>query len=108
MLVRNKDVHVRVNEAEKRTMVDEWGIEVSRVFRTGFITIKMWIQGEASLSCPYIHITGKNRSHPSGAVSTHPQPPAQACPCPACPIRCMFPDRAAAVNDAKETCNAAE
>jgi len=91
---KNIDGHVRISDAEK-AMMENMGIGFSRVFRIGLDTLKMWIQEDTLHSCSYLYNTGKTRSAPSGTSSPPPAPLAHACPCPACPIRHAFPDRAA-------------
>lgn len=89
MSTKKYDGHVRFSESDKMVM-DKMNIGLSRVFRVGFDTLRMWIQPNTPHSCFYLYNTGKNRAPPDAAVLTIPQAPAQGCPCPVCPIRAAF------------------
>jgi hypothetical protein len=88
-MTKNMDGHVRISAAEK-AMMDEMGIGFSRVFRVGLDTLKLWIQSKGCPSCFYLYNTGQNRAPPAAASLPPSEPSAQACPCPACPIRAAF------------------
>lgn len=88
-MVKNFDGHVRFSEAEKDLMVKA-GLGVSRVWRVGLDTIRLWIQPNNVHPCVYLYNTGKNPAPPAAAPMQSPAPIAQGCPCQACPIRAAF------------------
>ena len=80
---------VRISAAEK-AMMDKSGLGFTRIFRMGLDTLKLSIQSEAPHSCVYLYNTGENRAPPAAPLLPPPDPLAQVCPCPACPIRAAF------------------
>lgn len=88
-MAKNFDGHVRI-DADEKAMLDKSGMGFTRMFRIGLDTYKLWIQSGACPSCVYLYNTGKSHAPPDAALLTPRPASAQACPCPACPIRAAF------------------
>lgn len=89
MTARNFKGQVRISAGEKELMRNA-GLGFSRVFRVGLDTLKLSIQRNTSPSCVYLYNTGRNPAPPAAASCPSSEPPAQVCPCLACPIRAAF------------------
>lgn len=94
MSTKIHDGHVRISEQEK-TILKNLEVGFTRVFRIGLDTLKVWIHQDTPHPCVYLYNTGQNRAPPAAALCPTSKPPAQGCPCPACPIRSAFAGRAA-------------
>lgn len=101
MTARNFKGQVRISAGEKELMRNA-GLGFSRVFRMGLDTLKLSIQRNTSPSCVYLYNTGRNHAPPAAASCSSSEPPAQVCPCLACPIRAAFGTVPHVKNDRKE------
>jgi len=86
---KNIEIHVRISQQEK-ALLSNLGIPISAVFRAGLNTLSMWIQSPPSYPCIYIHKIGNHTLPPAVGPLPPSEPPAQVCPCLACPVRAAF------------------
>lgn len=97
-MTKNLDGHVRIGDREKSLMA-QWRVGFTRVFRVGFDTIRLWRQANTLPTCVYLCNTGEEPAAPCSASLPAPKPIAHVCPCLACPIRTALGHGAAAAAD---------
>ena len=86
---KKNQVNIRISDHDKDRIGKIPG-GATAVFRLGFNTIKMYIQGLGCHTCTYISKTGNHTAPPADRSRIPATPPAHGPCCPACPLHSTF------------------